>query len=75
VQTINPATGAIFALIPPQNASGNWVKVVQRVPVRVSIERQEGDPVLRNGLSATVTIDTGNRRTIRTLWRDILSWF
>jgi membrane fusion protein, multidrug efflux system len=75
VQTINPATGAVFALIPPQNASGNWVKVVQRVPVRVVIDHQDGDPVLRSGLSATVTIDTGNRRTIRTLWRDILSWF
>ena len=75
VQTINPATGAVFALIPPQNASGNWVKVVQRVPVRVTIDHQDGDPVLRNGLSCTVTIDTGNRRTLSTLWRDIKSWF
>jgi membrane fusion protein (multidrug efflux system) len=75
IQTINPATGAVFALIPPQNASGNWVKVVQRVPVRVVIDHQDGDPVLRNGLSCTVTIDTGNRRTLSTLWRDIKSWF
>jgi len=75
VQTINPATGAVFALIPPQNASGNWVKVVQRVPIRVTIDHQDGDPVLRNGLSCTVTIDTGNRRTLSTLWRDIKSWF
>jgi membrane fusion protein, multidrug efflux system len=75
VQTINPATGAVFALIPPQNASGNWVKVVQRVPVRVAIEHGPDDPVLRNGLSATVTIDTGNRRTLATLSRDILGWF
>ena len=75
VQTINPATGAVFALIPPQNASGNWVKVVQRVPVRVAIDHQDGDPVLRNGLSCTVTIDTGNRRTLSTLWRDIKGWF
>jgi membrane fusion protein (multidrug efflux system) len=75
VQTINPATGAVFALIPPQNASGNWVKVVQRVPVRVAIDRSPDDPVLRNGLSCTVTIDTGKRRTPATLWRDILSWF
>lgn len=75
VQTINPATGAVFALIPPQNASGNWVKVVQRVPVRVAIDHREGDPMLREGLSAAVTIDTGNRRTLSTLWRDIMSWF
>src|SRR3954464_4212806 len=58
VQTINPATGSIFALIPPQNASGNWVKVVQRVPVRIAIDQRPGDPVLRHGLSTTVTIDT-----------------
>ena len=75
VQTINPATGAVFALIPPQNASGNWIKVVQRVPVRVTIDRNPDDPVLRNGLSATVTIDTGYRRSLSTLWRDLRSWF
>jgi membrane fusion protein (multidrug efflux system) len=75
VQTINPATGAVFALIPPQNASGNWVKVVQRVPVRIAIAIRPGDPVLRNGLSATVTIDTRQRRTLSTLWRDFQSWF
>jgi membrane fusion protein, multidrug efflux system len=75
VQTINPATGAVFALIPPQNASGNWVKVVQRVPVRIAIDTGPGDPALRNGLSATVTIDTGQRRTLSTLWRDFRSWF
>jgi membrane fusion protein (multidrug efflux system) len=75
VQTINPATGAVFALIPPQNASGNWVKVVQRVPVRIAIDHAPDDPALRNGMSATVTIDTGYRRTFRTLWHDIRSWF
>jgi membrane fusion protein (multidrug efflux system) len=75
VESINPASGAVFSLIPPQNASGNWVKVVQRIPVRIHIERREDDPVLRNGMSATVRIDTGYQRTAGTLWRDIRSWF
>jgi membrane fusion protein, multidrug efflux system len=57
------------------SASRVAVKVVQRVPVRVAIDHQDGDPVLRSGLSCTVTIDTGNRRTLSTLWRDIKSWF
>jgi membrane fusion protein, multidrug efflux system len=75
VQTINPATGAVFALIPPQNASGNWVKVVQRIPVRIAVDHAPSDPALRNGMSATVTIDTGRRRTLGTLWHDIRGWF
>jgi len=75
VESINPASGAVFSLIPPQNASGNWVKVVQRIPVRIHIERGEDDPVLRNGMIATVRIDTGYKRTAGTLWRDIRSWF
>ena len=53
--------GAEFAVLPPQNASGNWVKVVQRVMVRVRIERRADDPPLRAGMSATVKIDTGER--------------
>ena len=56
-------TGAAFALLPPQNATGNWIKIVQRVPVRVSIDRRElARHPLRIGLSATVTVDTTNRR-------------
>jgi membrane fusion protein (multidrug efflux system) len=57
--SISPGTGAQFALLPAQNASGNWVKVVQRVPVRISIDRKPDDPVLRAGMSANVSIDTG----------------
>lgn len=58
VESISPATGAEFAILPPQNASGNWVKVVQRLPVRLRlVERQQG-PSLRAGMTATVTIDT-----------------
>jgi len=59
VQSIAPATGATFALIPPDNATGNFTKVVQRVPVRIAID-SSSDPqhVLRQGLSVEVTIDT-----------------
>ena len=61
VQSIAPATGSTFALIPPDNATGNYTKVVQRVPVRIVID-QTSDPsrLLRQGLSVVVTIDTSN---------------
>jgi len=62
VKGMSAGTGAAFALLPAQNASGNWIKVVQRVPVRIQID--DGDLVkspLRVGLSATVTVDTTNR--------------
>lgn len=57
-----PGTGAAFALLPPQNASGNWIKIVQRLPVRVSLDPKElaANP-LRVGLSMVATIDTHNR--------------
>jgi membrane fusion protein, multidrug efflux system len=58
LDSISPGTGAQFALLPAQNASGNWVKVVQRVPVRIRIDRKADDPVLRAGMSANVSIDT-----------------
>ena len=55
-------TGSAFALLPPQNASGNWIKIVQRLPVRVSLEPQElAAHPLRVGLSMNVTIDTHER--------------
>jgi len=59
VESIAGATGSEFALLPAQNASGNWVKVVQRIPVRISIEQKPNDPPLRDGMSADVEIDTG----------------
>lgn len=64
VSGISPATGAEFAVLPPQNASGNWVKVVQRLPVRLAIDpaSSEAKPALRSGLSVTVSIDTGHQR-------------
>jgi membrane fusion protein (multidrug efflux system) len=67
IASIAQATGAEFAVLPPQNASGNWVKVVQRIPVRVAVTCREGDPPLRVGMSTTVEIDTGHSRSIGSL--------
>jgi membrane fusion protein, multidrug efflux system len=62
VEAIAPATGAEFAVLPPQNATGNWVKVVQRVPVRIKVEQPRGKPQLRSGMTVTVAVDTGRPR-------------
>ena len=62
VSTIAPATGAEFAVLPPQNATGNWVKVVQRIPVRIKVEQPNGMPRLRAGMTVTVGVDTGVSR-------------
>lgn len=59
VESISPATGAEFSILPPQNASGNWVKVVQRLPVRLRLIERPDQPPLRTGVTATVSIDTG----------------
>ena len=64
VASISQATGAEFALLPPQNATGNWVKVVQRLPVRLKLAPAPGEPPLRAGMSVTVTIDTGHKRQL-----------
>lgn len=58
VDSISAGTGARFSLLPPENASGNWVKVVQRVPVKILLEDYHANPhLLRAGMSVTVTID------------------
>src|SRR5690349_23736311 len=62
VTTIAPATGAEFAILPPQNATGNWVKVVQRIPVLVEVKPVSGKQQLRAGMTVTVTVDTGHDR-------------
>jgi membrane fusion protein, multidrug efflux system len=64
VESISPASGSQFSILPAQNSSGNWVKVVQRIPVRVRVEQKPGDPVLRAGMSVNVDIDTGHRRSL-----------
>jgi membrane fusion protein (multidrug efflux system) len=67
VESLSPATGAEFAVIPPHNASGNWIKVTQRVPVRIRIDPLADAPTLRAGLSARVVVETGRRRALSDL--------
>ena len=62
VQSIAEATGSEFSVLPAQNATGNWVKVTQRIPVRIAIQGLSDDPELRVGMSAEVEIDTGYER-------------
>jgi membrane fusion protein (multidrug efflux system) len=67
VASVSPGTGAQFAILPPQNAIGNWVKVVQRVPVRIAFDAGQDISLLRAGMSVTVDIDTGRSRTLASL--------
>ena len=60
VDSISPASGSSFSLLPAQNTSGNWVKVVQRIPMRVRIDDLAGKPPLRVGMSVTAEVDTGH---------------
>ena len=62
VTSISPASGNELSVLPAQNATGNWVKVVQRIPVRLELEPMPGNPPLSTGMSAVVEIDTGHRR-------------
>ena len=77
--SIAPGTGSQFSILPAQNASGNWVKVVQRVPLRFCFDPSENTEGLRSGMSAYVSIDTGRTRSLGELlvapfvW--IESWF
>ena len=68
VESISPATGAEFAILPAQNASGNWVKVVQRLPVRLRLLERPGEPPLRAGMTAYVSIDTGRARSLSSIF-------
>jgi len=62
VIAVSPGTGAQFAILPPQNATGNWVKVVQRVPVRIAFDKDEDTHLMRSGMSVVVDIDTKHSR-------------
>ncbi len=62
VQSISPATGAQFSVIPAQNATGNWVKIAQRVPVRIALQAKGDAPSLQAGLSSEISIDTQYKR-------------
>jgi membrane fusion protein (multidrug efflux system) len=57
VESVSPASGNEFSVLPAENSSGNWVKVVQRIPVRVSLDPAANAPQLRAGMSVTATID------------------
>jgi membrane fusion protein (multidrug efflux system) len=62
VTSVSPSTGSQFSLLPPENATGNWVKVVQRVPVRLRLAEADAGVLLQGGLSANVTVDTRSRQ-------------
>src|SRR2546423_8017437 len=69
VGSLSPGTGAQFAILPPQNATGNFVKVVQRVPVRVYFDNNDKYVrKLKAGMSAYTSIDTGHRRSLAALF-------
>ncbi len=67
VDSISPASGSQFSVLPAQNTSGNWVKVVQRIPLRVRLHRRPGAPDLRAGMSVVLDIDTGHTRHLSDL--------
>ena len=75
VQSISPATGAEFAVLPPQNSTGNWVKVVQRLTVRLALKDPQSDPPLRAGMSVIVEIDTKRERSLEGLKKKVEGWF
>lgn len=70
VEAISRASDSAFSVLPAENSSANWVKVVQRIPVRIKINTRPGDPPLRAGMSVLVSIDTGHRRWWRMIYGD-----
>jgi membrane fusion protein (multidrug efflux system) len=66
VGSVSPGTGSQFSVLPPQNATGNWVKVVQRLPVRIDLDRQEQGQPLLPGMSVTADVDTGYKSPLLT---------
>jgi len=75
VESVSPAAAQQFSLLPAQNTSGNWVKVVQRVPLRVRVDRDKGDPsLLRAGMSVEVSVDTGRARGLPKFVTSLLRW-
>jgi len=64
VESISPASASSFSLLPAENSSGNWVKVVQRIPLRVRIENEPGKPQLRVGMSVELSVETGHPRGV-----------
>ena len=74
VNSISPSTGAELSILPPQNASGNWVKVVQRIPVRLEIGAVHPSITLRAGMTVSVSIDTERKPTLIGVIGNALAW-
>lgn len=64
VSSFSPGTGNTFSVLPPENATGNWVKVTQRLPVEIELDEVPANLPLHAGLSVEVTVDTGHRRRL-----------
>src|SRR6185312_5888027 len=71
VESINPASASSFSLLPAENTSGNWVKVVQRIPLRIRVDDTKDKPPLRVGMSVEVSIDTKHARGIPMFLTDL----
>ena len=74
VDSIGAATGSEFSALPAQNSSGNWVKVVQRIPVRLKIVGQNDQTPLRAGMSVVVSIDTEHHRSLPEVIQSAMAW-
>ena len=73
VVSLSPATGSEFSILPAQNSTGNWVKVVQRIPVKLEIQYQGDEPQLRAGMTTEVSIDTRHQREMPALFRTVIA--
>jgi membrane fusion protein (multidrug efflux system) len=73
VESISPASASSFSLLPAENSSGNWVKVVQRIPMRVRVDVAAGQPPLRVGMSVELSVDTGHARGVPDFLKDLVA--
>lgn len=64
VESVSPASASSFSLLPAENTSGNWVKVVQRIPMRVRLDAAPDKPQLRMGMSVELSVETGHARGV-----------
>lgn len=71
VDSISPASASSFSLLPAENTSGNWVKVVQRIPMRIRVDNAPGKPPLRVGMSVELNVDTGHERGLPSFVTDL----
>ena len=71
VDSISPASASSFSLLPAENTSGNWVKVVQRIPMRIRVNNAPGKPPLRVGMSVELNVDTGHERGLPSFITDL----